>query len=105
MLNDKEENCCFTLFSKNAINLNNKGNTVRMYRIIITDSTSHQHDNSNGSQVLLLHGTKATNVKGILKTGSFTRGKLWSWLLTVLNMQSCTVKSLVEESSVSVTLL
>ena len=69
IMKDKEENSCLTCNEKHVINLNKKGNTVRVYRVITTDSTSHQHDNSTGSQVLLLHGTKASNVEGILEVG------------------------------------
>ena len=46
---------------------NNK--TLKMHRIIPTDTAENQSITSECSDILLLHGTKGSNVKGILKEG------------------------------------
>ena len=66
---------------KSALNLNQasfyfygltncgKINTLRIYRVSPNSNAETSSSDSNSSQILLLHGTKAPNVEGILKTG------------------------------------
>ena len=69
----KKENSDFKLLEE-SLSLNEiydwkTINTVNIYRVISNDNTSTESKTSNSSQILLLHGTKAPNVEGILKTG------------------------------------
>ena len=42
---------------------------IKIYRVLSTNNISTEPSPPNPSQILLLHGTKAQNVEGILKTG------------------------------------
>ena len=69
----KNNNSDFKVFEE-SLNLNKLDNwktenTAKIYRIISTDNCSKESKTSSGSQFLLLHGTKAPNVEGILKKG------------------------------------
>ena len=44
-----------------------KTQSLKIYRVISNEKSSTKSNSSN--QILLLHGTKAQNVEGILKTG------------------------------------
>ena len=51
------------------LHLKGRNQNLKIYRVIPTDSTVTESSTSSSSKVLLLHGTKAPNVEGILKIG------------------------------------
>ena len=55
--------------NETKLKLKDDKTTLKIYRVIPTAKVSTQSSSSSSSQVLLLHGTKAPNVEGILKTG------------------------------------
>ena len=54
------------LYGKIDCNSHENDNVLNIYRVVPTNETSN---NSGHSNMLLLHGTKAPNVEGILRTG------------------------------------
>ena len=61
------------------LDLQQKSEGLKIYRVVTNDKISTR--SSDSDQILLLHGTKAQNVEGILKTGFIPSKKryLWTW--------------------------
>ena len=53
--------------SRYQLDIRNKIKDLKIYRVVSNDNIAKESSDSN--QILLLHGTKAQNVEGILKTG------------------------------------
>ena len=53
--------------SRHQLNIRKKAKGLKIYRVVPNENISTESSDSN--QILLLHGTKAQNVEGILKTG------------------------------------
>ena len=56
-----------TKILKYLLKIKHKTEGLKIYRVVSNDKNLKESSDSN--QILLLHGTKAQNVKGILKTG------------------------------------
>ena len=66
---DKLEKDYQTTSDINRPDANRKSRALKIYRVVSTDGLSEGSNASDYSQLLLLHGTQARNVEGILKTG------------------------------------
>ena len=59
----------YKLFDKCLKQEKYKGKTLKMYRVNPTDATENETKTSKKLKLLLLHGTKGSNIQGILKEG------------------------------------
>ena len=51
----------------------NQEKTLKIYRVVSTDATEKQSSTSEGSKLLLLHGTKGTYANKILKSETLNK--------------------------------
>ena len=57
------------MYGTTDCNLDNNERVSKIFRVVPNEKTLREPKSSSRSNILLLHGTKAPNVKGILRSG------------------------------------